>query len=1260
MIAKKLFGNKNVLVFILFLLPLFTYALTPTPVFSYANKCGGSSNEQGNSVVHDGSGNVYVVGSFSGTVDFNPGAGSANLTAPGTASDIFIAKYDFNGNYVWAKRIGNNGTDVALSVATDVEANVYVCGSFEGAVDFDPHLSNAVTLTSAGNSDAFLLKLNMNGDYIIAHQFGSTSADKATSVTVDWDMHICLTGTFQGTCDFDPDPTFLPAAIIALTSNGNEDVFLVRLHADPSVTFLVCDFAINIGGTGSDVGSSVKTDNSRNVVITGYYNSVVDFDPGAGNASKTSQGNSDIFVARYSDAGIFQWVASMGGTGVDEGKSVTVDVDGNVYSTGVFAATVDFDPSGSTFNLTSPGGRSVFIHKLTTLGAFTWVKPISATTDQYSYGITLNTDRFVTVLGYFNGTADFDPGAGTQNISSSGIDIFIEQLDQNGNYLWAGKMGGTGTDIGFGSWTDGGNNIYVTGYFTGTCDFDASASTQNRTATGAADIFFTKYNQAPAQPTASGCLPLALSQTRLSSVSVGPNNNPVQKNGYQLIFNDEFITIGMNPLVWLQKFAGFDPLVHYRRDGDPGLSTYSYGYPPNDYVTISANYEPNYLGSGKDYTSGWMETLRKFKHGFFEIRAKMPWAASTWTSFWLYGSDFDELDILEIVSDGVGANNELNTTYHWRDHGYPNQPTSYSTAPTPSWQGNGLTTLNSGYDFANDFHTYGMEWAPGRLDFYLDNVLVNSVQNDCNVSENLMTLIVALTLGQYTPNVSDFTPTAQHYVVDYVRVYKKIWVDNYGYVVGGYGAEGPRMMADVTGDGKDDIVAFGGSHVYVSKANVDATGLATFSAPQIWVTNFYGYNGGWRVADHIRTTADMNGDGKADIVGFFTDGVWVALSTGTTFGTPTRWITNFGSGPTAGGWDMAYHPRMLADVNADGKADVVGFGWTNVWVCTTNVTGTGFSTPTSWSTQFCVGSSPVWNPNHPRILRDINADGKADIVGFGETGLFTATTNASSTLFNAPTTGQSYFGASSGAGSWTTTSDVRTLADVNGDGNPDVVGFNSGGIHVALGSASGAFATQTVWTTEFGSGWSASTRPRMMADLNGDGMDDVVGFGGPGVFVSFSNGFAFPPSQQWTDFYGADAIGGSFTVANHLRMTAEVNGDCRKDIVAFGDNGVFVTLSPRCGPYAYRLASETTTGVQYVAPGTIAVFPNPASGIVNITSGEEVISSLIIMDVAGHIIYEDKTGSARIEIDMSDKPDGMYVVRCVVNGEIRTSKFLKH
>jgi hypothetical protein len=147
------------------------------------------------------------------------------------------------------------------------------------------------------------------------------------------------------------------------------------------------------------------------------------------------------------------------------------------------------------------------------------------------------------------------------------------------------------------------------------------------------------------------------------------------------------------------------------------------------------------------------------------------------------------------------------------------------------------------------------------------------------------------------------------------------WIDHYGTNTGGWSNNHPRMIADVNGDGLPDIVGFGEAGVYVSLS----TGK-NFTAPELWV-NSYGANaGGWSVGAHPRMMADVNGDGLADVVGFGGPGVYVSLSTGKNFTAPELWVNdNYGSDRNVGGWKVSDHPRMMADVNGDGLADIVGF-----------------------------------------------------------------------------------------------------------------------------------------------------------------------------------------------------------------------------------------------------------------------------------------------------------------------------------------------
>ena len=186
----------------------------------------------------------------------------------------------------------------------------------------------------------------------------------------------------------------------------------------------------------------------------------------------------------------------------------------------------------------------------------------------------------------------------------------------------------------------------------------------------------------------------------------------------------------------------------------------------------------------------------------------------------------------------------------------------------------------------------------------------------------------------------------------------KMVVANFAYVAGGWRVEKhPRFLADLTGDGRSDIVGFGDAGVWVSLN--DGTGN-TFGAPQMVVANFGFVAGGWRVERHPRFLADLTGDGRADIVGFGDAGVWVSLNNGNgTFGAPQMVVGNFAY--VAGGWRVEKHPRFLADLTGDGRADIVGFGDAGVWVALND--GHGVFTKTyvrrnMWSLE----TPTIWDP----------------------------------------------------------------------------------------------------------------------------------------------------------------------------------------------------------------------------------------------------------------------------------------------------------
>ncbi len=380
-----------------------------------------------------GSGDVYTTGAFGGTTDFDPGAGVFNLTAAGVSFDIFIVKLDSSGNFVWAKAMGGTDNDRGTSIAIDPAGNgdVYTAGEFGGTTDFDPG-AGIFNLTSGAGLDIFISKLDSSGNFIWAKAMGGTGGyAQAPFIAIDpaGSGDVYTTGYFGGTADFDPDSS----GSFNLTTVGDNDIFISKL--DSSGNF---EWAKAMGGTGSDAGRSIVIDaaGSGAIYATGYFNSTVDFDPGAGIFNLTSDGGWDIFISKLDASGNFVWAKRMGGSGWDYGMSIAIDPAGSgaVYTTGSFWETADFDPGAGVFNLTAaglPGYADIFISKLDGSGNFVWAKTIGGTDDDYGLSITLDASGHVYVTGGFESPTISFGSTTLINADNTGSasDLFIARLD---------------------------------------------------------------------------------------------------------------------------------------------------------------------------------------------------------------------------------------------------------------------------------------------------------------------------------------------------------------------------------------------------------------------------------------------------------------------------------------------------------------------------------------------------------------------------------------------------------------------------------------------------------------------------------------------------------------------------------------------------------------------------------------------------------------------------------------------------------------
>jgi hypothetical protein len=383
----------------------------------------------------------------------------------------------------WARSIGGADRDQGHAIASDGYGNLFITGRFEGIVDFD----TGEGISSMGESDIFISKLDEFGNFLWTKSLGGTSLDHGRSICVDGSGNIYTTGYFNGTVDFDPG-----VEISNLTSAAFDDVFISKLDTEGNFIW-----AKSFGGEDSDSGHSIAVDASGNVYTTGSFVETADFDPGVGTSTLVSAGMQDIYISKLDAEGNLLWAKGIGDTADDRGYSITLDGSENIYVSGWFEGMVDFDPGTGITNIMSAGGKDIYILKLDASGNFLWAKTFGGYYDDYGYSVVVDDSGKIYITGSFEGTADFNPNAETNNLMSAGwSDVFISKLDPAGNLLWAKRMGGNNGDWSNSIAVDASGNVYTTGFFMTTADFDPGEGTYNLISSGISDIFISKLDEA--------------------------------------------------------------------------------------------------------------------------------------------------------------------------------------------------------------------------------------------------------------------------------------------------------------------------------------------------------------------------------------------------------------------------------------------------------------------------------------------------------------------------------------------------------------------------------------------------------------------------------------------------------------------------------------------------------------------------------------------------------------------------------------------
>lgn len=399
----------------------------------WANVLSATLQTEGLAIALDLSGNVVVTGFFVGTVDFDPGPGVQSMTNANTW-DAFVAKYDTNGNYVWAFQLASSVN--CTGIKADDAGNIWITGYMGGTTDFDPGPATQTLTGSSSSENTFLAKYSPSGAYLFAFLLtcvNGTGASMATAVTLTKAGSVAICGYFRDSTDFDPGPA---AQISTNNGSNNNDAFVAQYDSSGNYQWHVSFGGYGTLPTANDNAVAICSDPFNNIIVTGYFLNIADFDPSSAVHTLVANGDRDAFLAKYDQNGGYVWAIKMGDTWGDGGTAVTADSTGTIFTTGLYTNTVDFDPGVGVTNLTTTTANINDIYVASykaNNGALRFAFPLAGGYNgAVSSGIEIRSAALY-VTGRFGNTVDFDPGPPAAYLvdNSGGANTFLARYDDN-------------------------------------------------------------------------------------------------------------------------------------------------------------------------------------------------------------------------------------------------------------------------------------------------------------------------------------------------------------------------------------------------------------------------------------------------------------------------------------------------------------------------------------------------------------------------------------------------------------------------------------------------------------------------------------------------------------------------------------------------------------------------------------------------------------------------------------------------------------
>lgn len=389
-------------------------------------------------------------------------------------------------NLEWVKDVGGNNQITIRAIDSDKNGNIYTIGVFEGAQDFDPSSSGFVlTPNNLGYKDIFIQKLNKNGQFVWAKSIGGVNTNYCKTIKTSDDGGFYLAGHFRDSLDFDPSIN-----VNMLYAQSRDDGYIAKFDSIGNLLWVN-----GLHGTINTRVLNLDIDKSDNLIVSGSFDNHFSYGSINGPDSISTGNRSDVFVLKINPNGNWIWGKSYGGSSFVSGSSLTTDYQDNIFLSGSFENSIDFDPSSSVFQKTAKGTYDVYILKLDPTGNFNWVKTLESTFSAENTDIQIN-DSSLYISGFFADTLDMDPGISNYPLFSSGnFDSFILKLDNQGNFIWAKSIIGINGSYANRLSFNNANEVLIAGDYFGICDFDPdSSSSFNLTSNGGLDLYFLKLS----------------------------------------------------------------------------------------------------------------------------------------------------------------------------------------------------------------------------------------------------------------------------------------------------------------------------------------------------------------------------------------------------------------------------------------------------------------------------------------------------------------------------------------------------------------------------------------------------------------------------------------------------------------------------------------------------------------------------------------------------------------------------------------------